>query len=152
MSRPRTPTRTARPTSPAKKKSGKPGPKRQKRIAARAAAPRPEKSDEQKAQQAASRVLSGKAARHLRALGHHLDAVVQIGKDGVTDGVVEATRTALLAHELVKVRIGQDAPVERKAAGEELAERAGAALAQILGRTLLLYKRHPHKPRIVLPR
>lgn len=143
MSRPRT-------ASPKKKTAGKPGPKRQKRLAARG--PREEKSDEQKAAQAAARILTGKSLRHLRALGHHLEAVVQIGKDGVTDGVVEATRAALLAHELVKVRIGQDAPVERKEAGAELAERTGSTLAQVLGRTVLVYKRHPHKPKIVLPR
>jgi len=96
--------------------------------------------------------LTGKAVRHLRALGHHLDPVVQIGKDGITDGVVAATREALLAHELIKVKILQDAPVERTEAGAELARRAGASLAQTLGRTLLLYKRHPNKPKLVLPR
>jgi RNA-binding protein len=74
-----------------------------------------------------------------------------IGKEGITDGVVAATRDALLAHELVKVRVSADAPIDRKAAGAELAARAAAALAQVLGRVLLLYKRHPHKPKIELP-
>jgi RNA-binding protein len=96
--------------------------------------------------------IGGKAIRHLRALGHHLDAIVQIGKEGITDGVVAATRAALLAHELVKIRVAPDAPLDRKDAGVELAERAQATLAQTLGRTLLLYKRHPHKPKIELPR
>jgi RNA-binding protein len=96
--------------------------------------------------------LSGKALRHLRALGHHLRPVVHIGKEGITDAVVAATRTALLAHELVKVRLGAEAPVDRMDMGAELAARAGAALAQTLGRTVLLYKRHPHAPKIELPR
>lgn len=96
--------------------------------------------------------LSGRATRHLRALGHHLDPVVMIGKEGVTEGVVAATRAALLAHEIVKVRVSADAPTDRKEAGEDLAKRAAAVLAQVLGRTLLLYKRHPHKPKIELPK
>lgn len=96
--------------------------------------------------------LSGKAVRHLRSLGHHLDPVVFIGKDGVSNAVVTATRNALRTHELVKVRVGTEAPLDRKEAGIELAQRAGAHLAQTLGRTFLLYKRHPHKPKIVLPR
>jgi RNA-binding protein len=96
--------------------------------------------------------LTGKALRYLRGLGHHLAPVVQIGKEGITDALVAATREALLAHELVKVRVGTEAPIDRRAAGEELAGRAGAALAQTLGRTLLLYKRHPRKPKIALPR
>lgn len=96
--------------------------------------------------------LDGKAIRHLRALGHHLDPVVQIGKEGITDALVAAARAALLAHELVKVRVGQEAPVDRKEAGAELAEKTSAVLAQVIGRTLLLYKRHPRKPKIELPR
>jgi len=110
------------------------------------------KSPAEKAAAHEARALSGRAARYLRGLGHHLDPIVQIGKDGITEGVIAATRAALLAHELVKVKVLTEAPVDRKMAGEELAERTGAALAQTLGRTLLLYKRHPHKPRIVLPR
>ncbi len=111
-----------------------------------------EKTTEEKVAAAEARALSGKAARYLRSLGHHLEPVVQIGKEGITEGVVTATRAALLAHELVKVKLSQDAPIDRKLAGAELADRAGAALAQTLGRTLLLYKRHPHKPKIELPR
>lgn len=99
-----------------------------------------------------TRPLSNKVARHLKALGHHLDVVLQIGKDGITDAVVKATKEQLHAHELIKVRISADAPIDRKDAGAELAEKAGASLAQTLGRTVLLYKRHPHKPKIVLPR
>jgi RNA-binding protein len=113
--------------------------------------PAPSKTDEQKAEARTARTLSGRAVRYLRGLGHHLDVVVQIGKEGITEGVVAATRAALLAHELVKVKVLQDAPIDRKLAGEALADRAGAALAQTLGRTLLLYKRHPNKPKIVLP-
>ena len=96
--------------------------------------------------------LSGRSVRTLRAMGHHLVPVVQIGKEGITEGVISATRAALLAHELVKVKISQDAPVDRKVAGEDLAKRTAATLAQVLGRTLLLYKRHPHKPKISLPK
>ena len=149
MSRPRT-------TTTKKKKTSGPGPKRLRALAkkgdlrhVRATAP---KTETEKAAAQEARALSGKAARYLRGLGHHLEPIIQIGKDGITEGLVAATRAALLAHELVKVRVLTEAPVDRKEAGEQLAERAGAALAQTLGRTLLLYKRHPHKPKIVLPR
>ena len=96
--------------------------------------------------------LSSKATRHLRALGHDLAPVVSIGKDGITDGVVDATRAALLTHELVKVRVQSEAPLDRKDAASELADKTSSTLAQVLGRTFLLYKRHPKKPKIELPR
>lgn len=110
------------------------------------------KSDVDKTLAREARHLSGAATRHLRGLGHHLDPIVQLGKEGISDGIVAATREALLAHELVKVKVLAECPIGRKEAGPELAERTGSALAQTLGRTLLLYKRHPNKPKIVLPR
>ena len=96
--------------------------------------------------------VTGAGIRYLRGLGHHLDPVIQIGKDGLTDGLVAALNEALRTHELVKVKVGTESPIDRKEAGPELATRTGATLAQILGRTLLLYKRHPSKPKIELPR
>ena len=105
-----------------------------------------------KTKRRADEPLSGRAIRYLRGLGHHLDAVLQIGKEGVTDAVVDALEAQLKAHELVKVKVGSESPIDRKEAGPELAQRSGAVLAQILGRTLLLYKRHPNKPKIELPR
>ncbi|MEO8874817.1 MAG: YhbY family RNA-binding protein [Polyangiaceae bacterium] len=96
--------------------------------------------------------LTGKAARHLRGLGHALSAVVTIGKEGLTDSVVDATKEVLLRHELVKVKVQPEAPIDRKLAAAELAEKTDSALAQVLGRTFLLYKRHPKKPKIQLPK
>jgi RNA-binding protein len=96
--------------------------------------------------------LTGKALRHLRALGHALDPVIAVGKQGVTPGLVKETQNALGTHELIKVRVMLEAPVDRRAAAEELADQTGAVLAQVVGRTFLLYKRHPKKPKIVLPK
>jgi RNA-binding protein len=91
--------------------------------------------------------LTGKQRRHLRALGHHLHAVVQVGDSGVTEGVISATSQALEDHELVKIRIA-DEREGREEAIEALAEGTGAEVAQVLGRTALLFKRRTKKPKI----
>jgi RNA-binding protein len=96
--------------------------------------------------------LDGRQRRHLRALAHHQKAIVQIGGQGLTPGVVQAVDTALTRHELVKVKVTSDAPVTLAEVGPELAVQTRSALAQTIGRTLLLYRPHPKKPRIVLPR
>ena len=83
----------------------------------------------------------------LRAAGHHLSPVVQVGKEGVTPAVVEQLHGALAAHELVKVKIGTESPEDRFEAAERLGHDAEAQIAQILGRTILAYRRHPEKPR-----
>ena len=92
-------------------------------------------------------MASGALRRKLRAHGHRLDPLVQVGKGGVTKGVLAQVAQALFDHELVKLRIGTEAPVDRFAVADELAEQPGTQVVQILGRTILLYKRHPQKPR-----
>ena len=93
--------------------------------------------------------LTGKQRRRLRALGHHLKPVVIVGQDGVTPGVLAAVDQALFDHELVKVKLG-DCPEEKDEAAERLAGGSGAELAQLLGRTVLLYKAREDNPEIVL--
>lgn len=96
--------------------------------------------------------LTGKQVRFLRALGHHLDPVVQLGKLGFTDDVQRAIDEALTQHELVKIRIGTECPEDRADLAGSVPAALGASLAQSLGRTLLLYRKHPKKPVIKLPK
>jgi len=77
---------------------------------------------------------------------------VHVGKGGLDDGLVAAVNQALLDHELVKIKVGESAGVDRHAAAEELATKTKSQVAQVLGYTVLLYKRHPQKPLIVLPK
>ena len=83
----------------------------------------------------------------LRGHGHHLNPIVQIGKEGPTPAVLAQLAQALFDHELVKVKIGSECPVDRFAVADELSAAPGAQIVQILGRTVLVYKRHPQKPR-----
>lgn len=98
------------------------------------------------------RKLSGKQRRHLRSLGHHLKPVVQLGKHGLSDSVVEAVNIAIGTHELVKVRCGGECPVPRKEVAQRLAAALEAEVVQELGHTCLLFRRHPDEPKIELPR
>lgn len=94
--------------------------------------------------------LNGKQRRQLRALGHHLDVVVQVGANGVTPGVVKAVAQALLDHELVKVKIADDDRESRAAAIETLAAETDSEVAQTLGKTVLLFKQRKKKPKLKL--
>lgn len=84
--------------------------------------------------------LRGKDKRELRALGHHLRPVVQIGQQGLSPAVVRAAAEALHRHELIKVKLLESAPLDRHEAARSLAEQCDAELVQVLGRTLLLFK------------
>jgi RNA-binding protein len=96
--------------------------------------------------------LTGKQRRHLRGLGHHLGAVLQVGHEGVTETVVRQADQQLEAHELIKVKVSENAPQERHETAELLAARCDAQVAQVLGRTALLYRQRKQTPAIVLPK
>jgi RNA-binding protein len=90
---------------------------------------------------------AGPLRKQLRAAGHHLMAIVQVGKEGVTDAVLRQLDQALVDHELVKVKVGTETPEDRFEAAERLGAGCEAQLAQILGRTALVYRRHPDHPK-----
>ena len=98
-----------------------------------------------------SAVLSGKQRRHLRALAHDLRPTVQVGKGGIDDGLIAAVDQALTDHELIKVKVGESAGLDRHDAAEAVATRTKSEVAQVLGNTVILYRAHPEKPTIVLP-
>jgi RNA-binding protein len=96
--------------------------------------------------------LSPKQRAHLRSLAHHLKPVHYVGKEGVTDAAVRSMEEAFNTRELLKVKVLEAAPVNVREAGEELASRIeGAVLVQTIGRTAVLYRRHPEKPEIKFP-
>lgn len=84
--------------------------------------------------------LNGKQRRALRALGHHLTVVVQVGADGVTEGVIAAADAALEDHELIKVKIAADREA-RDEAVETLSAGTKSEVAQTLGKTVLLFRK-----------
>ena len=95
--------------------------------------------------------LSAKARRHLRGMAHHLRPIVLVGKDGVSEELLGAARTALADHELIKVKLGENAGGDRVALAEAISTATGASQVGLIGRVLLLYKRHPKTPKIELP-
>jgi RNA-binding protein len=96
--------------------------------------------------------LTSQAARSLRALAHSLKPLVHVGKNGVNDDVARAVGEALLAHELIKVKVLSECPITADEAGAELSEATRADVAQRIGRIVVLYKPHPKKPKIKVPK
>ncbi len=96
--------------------------------------------------------ITTKQSAHLRALAHHLDPVVQLGKEGLTDSVVGAVKAALDDHELIKIKLPQIEKAQRKELTASLATATAAHVAGEIGRVAVLYKRHPNKPKIALPK
>ena len=49
--------------------------------------------------------MNGKQKRYLRSLAATMQPVVQIGKNGLENSVIDSARAALMARELIKVKM-----------------------------------------------
>jgi RNA-binding protein len=97
--------------------------------------------------------LSSKQRAHLRSLANHLKPVVQVGMEGVTPSLLRSVEEAFNTRELLKVKLQEAAPHTARDTGDRIAEELeGVQIAQTIGRTLVLYRRHPDTPEIRLPR
>ena len=96
--------------------------------------------------------LTAKQRAHLKGLAHHLDPVVHIGREGISEAVVRQIDEQLAAHELIKVKLGEGAPLDRDETAAQLPGAVGAHLVQNIGRLFVLYRPDPDAPRIELPR
>lgn len=86
-------------------------------------------------------VLTNKQIKQLRALAHHLDPMLWIGKNGVSESAVSQANETLESHELLKCVVQDGCPVDAREAGEDLAEQVDAELVQVIGHRFVLFRR-----------
>ena len=93
--------------------------------------------------------LSPAQRKEKRADAHHLDPVVMIGNDGLTEAVSKEVDAALAVHGLIKVRMASDDRAAREAALAQLAQSLGAAPIQHIGKLLVLWRPPVPKEKVV---
>lgn len=96
-------------------------------------------------------MLTGKQKRYLRSMAHHLNPIFQIGKGGVNDQLITHIEEALETRELIKVSILNNNDDDRNEIAQEISERSGAELVQVIGKTIVLYKESVNHKEIELP-
>jgi RNA-binding protein len=95
--------------------------------------------------------LTPRQRAQLRSLAHPLKPVFHIGKEGVTETSLRSLQEAFNSRELLKVKVQSAAPLTAAEAGAQLSARlAEVHHVQTIGRTVVLYRRHPEKPEIEL--
>jgi putative YhbY family RNA-binding protein len=83
--------------------------------------------------------------RELRALAHHLEPVVTVGHHGLSPAVLHEIDLALLAHDLVKVRVLGDDREAREAMLVQACAALDCAPVQHVGKVLVLYRPNPER-------
>ena len=95
--------------------------------------------------------LSERQRKYLRGLGHALNPVLLVGKDGMTVAVIAEAKRALHDHELIKVKFRGAERDARDSGLTELATATESVMVQRIGHTALYYKRRIDRPGIVIP-
>ncbi|MCW5590239.1 MAG: ribosome assembly RNA-binding protein YhbY [Legionellales bacterium] len=81
----------------------------------------------------------------LKKLAHHLQPVVIIGNNGLSDAVINEIDIALTAHELIKIKVNAGDRSERMEIIESLARRSNAIIIQLIGHVLTVFRQSEDK-------
>ena len=96
-------------------------------------------------------MLTGKQKRFLRSEAHHVDPIFQVGKAGVSEAMLVQIAEALEKRELVKISILSNNEDDKNEVAETLAKGTKSELVQLIGHTVVLYKKSVNNKRIELP-
>ena len=77
--------------------------------------------------------------RKLKALAHHVKSFINIGKQGLTDGVIYSINEKIEKDELIKIKFSQNKE-NKKIISQEISEATQAENICLIGNTLILYK------------
>lgn len=85
-------------------------------------------------------MLTAQNRARLRGLATNLKDLVFIGKEGVTDNVINQIEDNLYAHELIKIKVQKSVIDEIKEISADIENRCGAEVVSIIGSKILLYR------------
>ena len=84
--------------------------------------------------------LNTKQRKQLKALSHHIKPKINIGKDGLTEGVILSIKDYIEKKELIKIKFSQN-----KENKEDLSllicEKINCNQVSIVGNSLIIYKK-----------
>lgn len=95
--------------------------------------------------------LSNKQKQFLKGLAHSMKPIVQLGGNGLTEGVVAEINNALAHHELIKVKVASDDRDEKALIMDAIVGETGSLKVQSIGHTLVIYKASKEN-KITLPK
>ena len=88
--------------------------------------------------------MTGKERAQFRAQANSLEPEFQIGKGGMSEGLVAQTLDSFRTKELIKIKVLLDsAPESPRAFADSLAEATGSEVIQVIGGVIVLYKENP---------
>lgn len=91
-------------------------------------------------------MLNSKQRAKLRGIASTYETIFQIGKGGISDTLISQVEDALRKRELIKLRVLDNSMYSSREAAEEIAEKTGADVVQVIGSRFVLFKRNLKEP------
>ena len=96
--------------------------------------------------------MTSKQRAYLRGLSNKIEAIFQIGKNGINDNLIKQLNDALEARELIKITVLETAPESSKDLSLEIAERTNSLVVQVIGNKITLFRQKKKNSKIELPK
>ena len=92
--------------------------------------------------------LTSKQRAQLRGLANSIDTIIQIGKDGIGENLIQQANDALEARELIKGRVlDNNIEYDARLAADTLAKATRSEVVQVIGTKFVLYRESHSKPK-----
>ena len=95
-------------------------------------------------------MLTTKQKVFLRSLAQTEKPLFQVGKDAISDNLINTVNNAFRTHELIKITVLKNVSDDIKEIAFDLARLTKSEMVQVIGRQVILYKK-AKEPKILLP-
>ena len=95
-------------------------------------------------------MLTSADKKTLKGIANTLETKYQLGKSGITETSVDMFDKALTAHELIKIDVMKNVTTEIMELALDLSSKLKVEVVNVIGRTILLYRKNPKNPKIKL--
>ena len=86
--------------------------------------------------------MTSKERAGLRSMANSIQAILQIGKNGVSDNTLKQIDDALEARELIKITVLETAGEDVRELAHEVAKEVNAEVVQYIGSKFVLYRKN----------
>ena len=93
-------------------------------------------------------MLNPKQKRELKALASQLTIRYQIGKNEISDSLIDVLNKALTAHELIKIDVMKGCSLPIMEIALDVSNKLNAEIVHVMGRVIILFRRNKENPKI----
>jgi len=95
--------------------------------------------------------MTSKQRAYLRGIANSVEAIFQVGKNGINDNLIKQLDDALEARELIKISVLETAPNMTREVADMIAAKTNSEVIQIIGSKFCLYRQR-EEPTLMLPK